>query len=643
MTPFPLLAGPLRSLALAVLFLGLLLASWLGTSLNSLLFWPAVVVLGLSGVLTAATLLLQGSSRLSFLPLSCVGAVVVTVFYLGLRAALSPVSYAARPDLFLLGTVLIVYLSTVTLLSSDRALKFLLIFLLIVFGGHLAGFVISSTVNPDFHLVPGFSGGQFQDRATALFTAPNHFAAWLDLFVFLLLGAAVNGRLATGWKIVLLAGGALGIVLVIMTKSRAGVAATGIGMAIFLLLSMIRSLVWQNPRRAILVAAAGLAILALVISFALPRVISLLETRVPGLSLIDGISRDQYRESLRDVAIEQWKTSPAFGTGAGSFRRFFRQERPPSYPLHSGIAFYAHAEYHQALAEYGLVGLSVIGICAALHFWTGVRRTLPSSRDLSDEEPTALRRGIVIGALAGLGANLFHAYFDLHFHIPATALLAALCLGILAVPQRTRSSSAAFPSKWMAAALLFCSGTGILLASIKFAGNDLLFHRSRQIAPNDRAERQKLLDQITGKDPQNTRGLYFSASNLAMTAFGLAESSAKEAYLDAALNDSMRCRQLDPAHVENLLLLGKIHDTRGNYQLAEEAFLEAARRAPRDGKVRLAMGIHYHTWGQWDDAWRQYHYAIGPFLAMDTSQELIRLWITRMLNDRDLIEKGGAP
>ena len=122
---------------------------------------------------------------------------------------------------------------------------------------------------------------------------------------------------------------------------------------------------------------------------------------------------DRERPGLTRVALKLFAQAPLLGHGAGSFRTIF----PPMRSADLSNKFYDHAhnDYAQILAEYGLVGASIIFAILVLAF----RCAFTALRQRSDK----LSIGAAFTGLFGMSALLLHGVADFNFQIPGNAAI----------------------------------------------------------------------------------------------------------------------------------------------------------------------------------------------------------------------------
>jgi O-antigen ligase len=108
-----------------------------------------------------------------------------------------------------------------------------------------------------------------------------------------------------------------------------------------------------------------------------------------------------------------------------------------------GYFDHAHHDYLELAADFGLVGLGLLGALVLSTFWVSAR-TLATRR-------SALPRGIAFGVMMAIVAIAIHSTVDFNLQIPANAMLTVVVLGMgwvayrlpSGAPQRRRRAEAA--------------------------------------------------------------------------------------------------------------------------------------------------------------------------------------------------------
>lgn len=116
-------------------------------------------------------------------------------------------------------------------------------------------------------------------------------------------------------------------------------------------------------------------------------------------------------------------------------------------------ADYAHNDFLQMTADYGVVGFALAAITLGCFFW--------QARRLTVESVTSEQRAFVVGAVIAISILVVHSWFDFNLHIPANGLLFCTILGLVAGMQIPEGPWSARPLKPVFRYLLGC---GLLIA-----------------------------------------------------------------------------------------------------------------------------------------------------------------------------------
>jgi len=383
---------------------------------------PALALLGLAGVLT----FWRSGGAGSPAPLGLASTGVLFAYLLG-RAALSPVPYLARADIFLMLGCLVTYLLTAFVFTTARPRLLVAGTLLALALAH-AGVAAVQAYWGEEYMLFDFIRAPMGTRASGMFISPNHLAGFLEI-------AGVLGLSLTWWsvrktaaRISLGYATACAYVALLLTQSRGGVLC-----AVFSLLAWaalaVRVSYLRNPRsldRALVFSGIAAVLLLASGGWFLAQHQELQER------MATAFSRD-IRVANWQAALDQFQTAPVFGTGAGThlyFGRLFRRPELQADPIH------AHCDYLELLAEYGVIGAAGMLFFLVAHIRTGLRALRRTASALRGQESSfSPELALLIGALAALAAMAAHSIVDFNLHIPANALTMAFLFGILARPE----------------------------------------------------------------------------------------------------------------------------------------------------------------------------------------------------------------
>ncbi len=304
------------------------------------------------------------------------------------------------------------------LVMLDSASRIRRVFILItVFGFAFSFFaILQSVLSPTkiygiYDIGLGSSFGSFVNR--------NNFAAFVEMAVALPLGLVFAGAVSKDKRLLFLTAIALIGVALLLSGSRGGFVA--FLTQIILILFMTRR---STSRRALLVRVALLALLVLSIVAGAVFVggdTSL--TRFAETAAGEDFSTD--RAHIWAVTMKVIAANLPLGAGFGAFHVAYTP-----FDTLSGLfrVEQAHNDYLQVLADAGLPGLLIGGFFLFLIIRYGVR---------SVKIENTFRRGIAIGAFAGVFAVLIHSIFDFVLHVTAISVLFLTLLSLLVASQRS--------------------------------------------------------------------------------------------------------------------------------------------------------------------------------------------------------------
>jgi O-antigen ligase len=200
------------------------------------------------------------------------------------------------------------------------------------------------------------------------------------------------------------------VIALVLTRSRMG---NGGFFAAMIIVGIVYILLSRKTAPKAVVLIASLIIIDVVVIgswVGLEKVVS----RVQETSMtIEGEGREESVELRLDAArhgIDLIQDFPVLGTGAGSFYGTYLRYRTPR----DGYFDHAHNDYVEIAADFGLLGLGLLGAFVALTLATGVRVLV--------KRRSSLPRGIAFGSLMAMVALIIHSWVDFNLQIPANAL-----------------------------------------------------------------------------------------------------------------------------------------------------------------------------------------------------------------------------
>ncbi|MFA5688389.1 MAG: O-antigen ligase family protein [Kiritimatiellales bacterium] len=279
-------------------------------------------------------------------------------------------------------------------------------------------------------------------RLGGTYQCPNHiahlFQLWLPFcFVFLFMPQlGWFWRICCGYAIPLFS------ILIYQTQSRAGILGAIAGLAVTVLLLVLRRS-WKWFCLALLIvpfmgslAVAGLWMKSDMFQRRMTPVVKFIDHVVSG-AVVEKEFHDFRPQTWLDTMDMIKDNSLACGVGPGGYGTVFENYRK-RFTAARIVTVHAHNEYLELAAEYGLIGA---GLALAAVIAGCVRFLRLSQRSLSSGD--ALPAMALLGALAGTAV---HGLFDFELRIFPNAVMLAILSGSAAAPL-CRTEHVRFP-KW---------------------------------------------------------------------------------------------------------------------------------------------------------------------------------------------------
>lgn len=424
-----------------------------GTSL--LYAFPAYAVLGVAAVLSFRAL-----PRPSVQPcLHCLGTMLLLAGYVVLRACFSPDAYLAQTDAWMAIGCVLTYLLTALYLPQARYRNWLVCALLLVALAHMAVGAIQFKNGNGFMLF-GVRGGAFGSRASGLFPCPNQLACFLETMAMLAVGITIWSRYDGSVKMVAGYVALMCILGLVISGSRGGYVSSAVGLLAFATLSLCVVGIF-HPHRIVMAAMAAVVSLSFVLGSTLlvaqnsPEI----KSRLVKIATFSGDLRWDHWQA----AVDQFKTSPVLGTGAGTqpyYGQLFSRSKAQAESPH------AQNDYLELLADYGLVGGILAMLFLSVHIYRGLQTVLRIvERQLGS--PFMIRSAtlaLTLGALSAVATLLTHSLVDSNMHVPGNALLFAFLFATLGSREIERNcTDPAHPGEILFRKILVGVGIAVLV------------------------------------------------------------------------------------------------------------------------------------------------------------------------------------
>lgn len=401
----------------------------------------------------------------------CIGSTALLAGYLFWRQSDAPDAYVSQSDAWLLLGFLCVYLCAAWQLRGNgpRALLLGVVFVLVAGQSLLA--IAQFAAERPFHpwadlarhmsLPRGDAAGWRAGWLSGTFASRTALAGALEAGTFLALGLLVWGRGGAAVKMLLLWVSAAGFVGLSLSLSRSAYLGVPAGLAVFALLSFFVVRRGAHSHRGWL-AAGALLLVALSLTLALAAGAESFSVRLR----LTELRLDEYREKLWFLTVPPMLSlDPWFGAGPNMFDQLSLRYRGFGFeakPVH------AHNDWLQLLVEYGRIGLALGLVFFLVHVAAGWRSALRLAREMPAAGllPQSTTLGLATGSVGAAVAVGVHAFFDYGLHIPAVAMLAALCGGWLAGARNSREMRETSAATWWLKALALVTplAAGLALA-----------------------------------------------------------------------------------------------------------------------------------------------------------------------------------
>jgi O-antigen ligase len=593
----------MRVLLIILVLLGYLWLGVVGTGTKVVFQWPGLLLLGCGFAILPFVRL--GTRQISASVL-CHFAVAALFTYMLARAWVSPVFYLARLDIILIISLFGIYVAFATCLSHSRA-RLIFIFLILSLGvTNTCIAIYQLKVDQSFNILPGYerqgAGGQLS-MPGGFYNLHPHFAGFLEIAALLGIAIGLFAR-GLGWlRGCSLSFAAISLVGIALSQSRGAILALGAGGLVLAIMFIInlRSLgrVDWSMRKIVL------WILGITVSLVIVGAITFtsLSKRFDSVDQAVAVSA---RSNFWAGAVDQWLEAPLFGTGARSFHYRYPAYRPPEAPFHQRNPEFAHNDYFQQAAEYGLIGALLILLILCSHLINAVRGLCCCAISENKSNPSvsaSLRFALLAGASAVIVAHAIHAFVDFHMRMVATAVPIVFCLAILANPgckvNHRRRSAVDRGMRWIAAGC----GIGLFVFAARFGEASWELEQGHLQIKGEKpamavAHLQKAIDlDPINADPLRSLALirYFKKdANLPAFVKVQFQGKAREAYLKAiAIHPFDGFSHMGAGNCEMFLAWhGGAAEASAYWKSAREHFEQAIVLAPTQYKPREAHALY---------------------------------------------------
>ncbi len=560
-----------------------------GTRLSYTL--PSYALLGVSGLLTVFSL----RSAPARMDRACLVSTILMAAYFYARIMTSPSAWLAGFDFYpLLAGVLIYFITALAV--PGTAPRYAIVCGLIVFSlGHVGIGIYQFAQDANFHPLLAGGRGDAGFRASGAFISPNHLAGFLETTLLLATSLCFWGGFRARGKILM---GYLALVSfagLVLTGSRGGYLSAGVGLAVFAGLSVwtLRTRLPHGLLPRILAIVAAIALLGGGLMFAAERSFGI-RSRASAVFVSSDI-----RLQLWDAAWKQFKLAPVFGTGSRTYTYYGRTFRGPSV---RNDPVFAHNDWLQTLAEYGIAGILLVVIFIVAHLRHGLRRLKEIASRFSNvitEGPEKHALALHIGTVSAIAACLVHAMMDFNLHIPANSLLAAFLFGTLATRRARPEERQPQPLARALHAIPAALGLWMLVVSAPRISGELRAEIARgKFLEGKLQEGQKFAGEAIGRGVRNPE-LYFQLGEVQrILSYAFRPNDAERWALEDAHDAYAEALSIFPQDAGIMLrdawVLGRLR----RFEEAEPLLDRAKQLDPNSPKVWLTSALHWRERGE---------------------------------------------
>ncbi len=636
----------------AIFLAGFFLTGLIGTSTALTFIWPAYLLLGLASMLSIVGLFKNVSFRMPV-------ATTVTIFgltaYLMIRAAESPVAYFAREDAALVVAGFMVYAGFLMLCSNGQLRRGLVLTLV---GLVVVNFVLAMAqkfINPGLWIIPGYERTH-TDGVGGLFNQPDHFASFLAATTPIWFGFAAFSRHEGSKRGAWLALGVLCAGIVCFSGSTVGKLALGAGMIAFAALFL--TVLWKRLKPE--VRRKGLLTMGFVSVFAAFGLYLSAGPIAKGLG--SGLFTRSGESSLPlvwEAGMKQALESPWLGTGSRSSYIYGRAFRSEGLDSKTGEPEFAHNEFLQVLADYGIIGLALMLAVVLVHFGNGLKFVRAYSEVKPPPGgllPRSHHLALTLGAMASVVSLSCLALFDFALHLPVFAMVGAVLLAVMAAPDpmsavlQSKKSSTLPGGSLVFATRSIAFGCGIAMVGmgILFTRAEYHYEMARLAFEEDSQDFKPFRHLQTARelDPMNPFAYSLSAhAQVAAITSNMSRPERRQA-LEKADSYFSQARQLYPQDVFAAVGHSAVLDELGKRALARERIKDAREWAPLYGNLMLAEAEHHLRYGEINEAELAFEDAMNAGAFRDYNAALqglktISEW--KLIAEQDGVDWNDSP
>jgi O-antigen ligase len=388
------------------------------TKLAPVVFYPIYfIAAGLVILLFCWFSSLVRSGRITFGATSIDIPILLLLLYVAVRALLSMSPYLVKTEFLRLLILAGFFYGAVNIIDTKEKTKTVIYILL---GATLLisiyGLINTMVLKNETVLwLKRFKG--YENRVSATYICPNHFAGLLEMVLPFTLSYIVMSKMKTMGKTVIGIAGLVMLVAMVFTLSRGGWVSSVAGMVTVVLVSIRKAKV---PLAAVLAPAIVATILLVFIAGNEPT----LYDRVTATWSEEEESVSSRKDVWQDTLKMVYGTK-LMGSDPGTYEYAITRFQRAGFFTQIN---YAHNDYLQMLAEYGIIGLGIVVAIILI-----VARTCGRMLNLVKEHDDFAYVAGYLGAFVAVGV---HSFVDFNMRIPGNAMLMLSLTGMLFALRR---------------------------------------------------------------------------------------------------------------------------------------------------------------------------------------------------------------
>jgi O-antigen ligase len=548
--------------------------------------WAFLVVQGLTiGVMLLWALRLRASPKPKLLWPPICWVVLAFTIYAVARYFTADIEYVARQEMIQVLMYAFLFFAIVNNLyrqEFSQIISFTLIFLAMAISSY-AGYQFLTHSHHVWNAISPYPG-----RAAGTYISPNNLAGFLEMLLPLVVAYILVGRMKPLTRILL---GYTALVMaagMVVTFSRGGWAAVGIGLLALLgILLRHRNHRWSALALLIVLIGGGIFFFAHYLSKSAGYMTHVKSSDSGSIRDID------VRLDLWSAAEKMWHDNFWWGVGPGHFDYRFREYRPETVQTRPDRA---HNDYLNLLADWGTIG-GIIVLGGLVFFIAGLSRTWRHVRRSENHfgSGQSNRFAFYLGASTGLLALAVHSGMDFNLHVPANAIVGVTLLALLTSNLRFATERYWFNLRLPVKALLTAALAG---GVIYFGGQEWrLGHeagwlvRARRLPEFFSPERTADLEKAFAAEPMNFETAYDIGETYRVESFEGGQDYEAEA--KTAMDWYSRSQKLDRFYGYSFLRYGMCLDWLDQHDQAEKFFNQAEALDPNGYYTVAIVGWHY--------------------------------------------------